>query len=790
MTRANEWFDNRFFAAAAREYVLETGSVLALRLDRENRVLALNAQAAKHLGHDALGLRFQQKLAGGPSANQAERIRAGDLSRFTLNTASGMPEAVSFFFYPFPDGLLALGTVELGERPRLLAELKQTQAELKLVTSQLQQANAELSQLLEINNRNAQQTRESNEALRHPGLAWLNLMEDALAAQRRAEQASESLRESEAQFRSFVAGAPDAIYVHTDYRFSYVNAAALRLFGADHPDQLLGSPILDRFHPSMHEVVQERLVKLLVDRVPVPPLEEIILTLSGQEVLVEISLVPITFQGKAGAMAIARDLTERKQAEFRNRELELAAARAEAANKAKSAFLSTMSHEIRTPMNAILGYTQLMLRDTSLGAEAKANLSIINRSGEHLLSLISGVLDMAKIEAGRAQVTPTLFDLRRLLRDLESMFRLPAENKGLRFDASLGGERVNWLVADEGKIRQVLINLVGNAIKFTERGRVRLDLSLNYRGSRLWLCAYVEDSGVGMTPEEQSALFQPFVQGQSGLLVHHGGTGQGLAGLMGGEINVSSVPGSGSSFRFEIPVECGEAANSAGEPPARGRVVGIQSKPGLCAAPRILIAEDVPESRDWLSRLLLTVGFDVRCVADGQLAVHAWQEWRPHLILMDTHMPVLNGLEASRLIRSQPGGKETVIIALTADATEDHHRVALQNKADDFISKPCFETELLEKIRLCLGISYIYDRAQSPAGSAAMPDEGPPERLPGLPSELVDSLLGATLNGDKALLDQLIHEVDKRGCATTAQTLQRLADQYQYDRLTELLERS
>jgi two-component system sensor histidine kinase/response regulator len=788
MTSENKWFDDSSFAAAARDYVLETGPVLVLRLDKENRLLALNAEGMKQLGPDTLGLPLPLKQAASP---------AGFPSRLTLNTASGVPAAVSLYSYPVPDGLLALGSIELAEQQRLLAELNAAQAEVKLVTAQLRHSRAELSQLIELNNRNAQEMRESNEALRRQGLASLNLMEDALAAQRRAEQASESLRESEAQFRSFVAGAPDAIYVHTDYRFSYVNAAAVKLFGAAQPDELLGRPILDRFHPSMHEVVLERSLKLLIDRVPVPPLEEVILTLDGQEVLVEISLVPITFQGKAGAMAIARDLSERKEAEFRNRELELAAARAEAANKAKSAFLSTMSHEIRTPMNAILGYTQLMLRDTSLGAEAKANLSIINRSGEHLLSLISGVLDMAKIEAGRAQVTPKVFDLRHLLRDLESMFRLPAENKGLRFDASMSGERVNWLRADEGKIRQVLINLVGNALKFTERGRVRLDLSLHYRGSRLWLCAYVEDTGVGMTAEEQAALFQPFAQGRSGLRVHHGGSGlglsigQGLAGLMGGEINVSSVPGQGSSFRFEIPVECTEGCDSTMETQQLGKVIGIQAKPGgLEDAPRILIADDVPESRDWLSRLLAEVGFDVRAVADGQLAVQAWEEWKPHLILMDTHMPVLDGLEASRLIKSRPGGDQTAIIALTADATEDHQQDALESKADDFISKPCFETELLEKIQGCLGISYIYDQDEAGTRSEENPEQGLPERLPDLPAELVNSLLGATLNGDKALLDQLIHQVDEQGDTTTAQTLQRLADQYQYDRLTELLERT
>ena len=248
-----------------------------------------------------------------------------------------------------------------------------------------------------------------------------------------------------------------------------------------------------------------------------------------------------------------RDITERKRVEQQilnlNRQLEDAAAEAEAANRAKSTFLSTMSHEIRTPMNAILGYAQLMLRDPGLGADAKTNLKIIGRSGEHLLALINDVLDMAKIEAGRTELNPVTFNLARLLDDLAAMFRLRAEAKALRFELWVDGEAVPYVVADEGKIRQVLINLLGNAIKFTECGEIKLHVTLEQRkADQLWLSARVEDTGPGIAEEDQKKLFEPFSQVRSGLDSLKG-TGLGLAisrkyaRMMGGDITVTSKPG-------------------------------------------------------------------------------------------------------------------------------------------------------------------------------------------------------------------------------------------------------
>jgi PAS domain S-box-containing protein len=470
--------------------------------------------------------------------------------------------------------------------------------------------------------------------------------------------------------------------------------------------------------------------------------------------------------------------------------LEDVAAVSEAANRAKSAFLSTMSHEIRTPLNAILGYSQLMLRDPALGTEAQANVKIINRSGEHLLALINDVLDMSKIEAGRVEINPVTFSLPRLLNDLENMFRLRAEAKALRFELLADTESAPYVVADEGKVRQVLINLLGNAIKFTEHGRVELHVTIEQREHSLWLSARVGDTGSGITEEERLRLFQPFVQTKGGLNTQRG-TGLGLAisrqhaRLMGGEVTVTARPSGGSVFLFEIPIEKGKSG-VVHKQGAHTRVIAL--RPGQ-EVRRILVVDDHFENRNWLVKLLSAVGFSVRGANDGEEGIRIWREWSPRLILMDIHMPVMDGLEATRRIKADPKGEKASVIILTASALDEERRSASQSGADDFLSKPCREDELFESIRVLLGVVFDYEEANADEQAAARTPPWNMERLGRLPRQLLEELRDATESGNRKLLNHLIVQVrDAAGDGPSALVLQKLADKYEFDALTRLLE--
>jgi PAS domain S-box-containing protein len=483
---------------------------------------------------------------------------------------------------------------------------------------------------------------------------------------------------------------------------------------------------------------------------------------------------------------VSLDITEQKELEAA---LHKAKEEAERANRAKTIFLANMSHEIRTPMNAILGFSQLMQRDPTVTPRQRQQLDIINRSGEHLLSLINDILEISKIEAGRVTLNPTAFDLHALLNDLEMMFRLRTDAKNLQFSVERIGEVPRFVVFDEGKLREVLINLLGNAVKFTKKGGIILRVrALHEETKELRLLAEVEDTGPGIAAEDMGRLFHDFEQTQAG---REAGTGTGLGlaisrgfvRLMGGDITVSSQVGRGSLFGFNIALK--EADPAAVVVKAESRcVTGLQ--PGQPQY-RVLVADDKEDNRELLSQMLGPVGFQIRQVADGEEAVKEFEMWNPSLILMDLRMPVVDGYEAIRRIRASVGGKDARIIAVTASAFEDTRQEVLATGADDFVSKPFRETELLEKIGRLLGAKYVY--AEESVSVAAKPEALEAltsESLTGLPGELVRQIRESTINADLDRMLELIQQAATHD-ARAANGLRSLAERFDYQKLLDLL---
>jgi CheY-like chemotaxis protein len=440
-------------------------------------------------------------------------------------------------------------------------------------------------------------------------------------------------------------------------------------------------------------------------------------------------------------------------------------------------------------MNAILGFAQLMQRDPNLTVQLRDHLSIINRSGEHLLSLINDILEMSKIEAGRSTLLSKTFDLHGLLDDLEMMFRVRTDAKHLQLLVERVGDVPRWVSTDEGKLRQVLINLVGNAVKFTEEGGIALRIGAQRGdGGKMDLLFEVEDTGPGIAEDEIERLFKAFEQTRSGL--RSGGTGLGLAlsrgfvQIMGGSLSVSSTAGKGSIFMFTIPIQEGKE-EEAERKESRRRVLRL--KPGQEEI-RVLIADDRDTNRTLLSRMLNAVGFKTREVVNGAEAVEVCQGWKPRVILMDMTMPVMDGYEAMRLIKATPYGKKTAIIAVTASAFEEDRQRVLAAGADGYLAKPFKEAELFEIIQGLTGTCYLYEETGRDRGYSmtAGEKEQVREAVAALPSDLVRRLREATLSADIELLNELFEQVS-RGNPSAAQVMREMAARYEYEELINLL---
>jgi PAS domain S-box-containing protein len=592
-------------------------------------------------------------------------------------------------------------------------------------------------------------------------------------------------------------------------RITYVNAAFRRMLEVADPAELTGRPFLpERFwiHPERRAPCLEELKKGEVE------LRELALrTATGRRIYVTLfSTFARDIHGHIhGTQGVLHDVTDRKLAEEelrrhrdhleelveeRTQALARAKAQAEAASRAKSTFLANMSHEIRTPMNAILGFSQLMQRDPTLTPRQKQHLDTINRSGELLLALINDILELSKIEAGRMTLNPTTFDLHALIHDLETMFRGRIDAGNLEFRTDVASDLPRFVTGDENKLRQIFMNLLGNAVKFTRRGRIVWRLRRKADPQKgLCLQAEVEDTGPGIAADDFGKLFQVFEQTQVGARMA-GGSGLGLAisqqlaQLMGGQVTAASEVGQGSCFRVEVVLQEAQGPETM-ERPVRRRVVGLQPGQGPY---RVLVADDQQESRILLSEMLKTVGFDVLEVRDGREALACFERWNPHLILMDMRMPIVDGYEACRDIKATEEGRKTAIVAVTANAFDNMRQQVFEAGVDAYLSKPFREQELFEVIRTCLPLQYVYEGdtvspGAVPAGEETFEPDGTAAGIAALPPDLVEALRQATIRADLRRLRGLIQEVEPR-CPEVAAHLLDLANRYQYVALNRLLE--
>ena len=485
------------------------------------------------------------------------------------------------------------------------------------------------------------------------------------------------------------------------------------------------------------------------------------------------------------------------QIQEQSEELKQAKEAADAASHAKSEFLASMSHELRTPLNAILGFTQLMQRDPALTADHHRSVEIVNQSGEHLLGLINDVLEMSKIEAGRLTLNETECDLLKLLHSLEEMLQLKAQSKGLQLIVERDATIPQHIKTDENKLRQVLINLLGNAIKFTEKGGV----TLRVKYSSPFLAFEIQDTGFGIGADELGNLFEAFKQTRSGQKIQEGtglglGISQRFVQLMGGEITVDSELGKGSCFAFQVQADLVKTPSVA----AAIAIPSIDQTVSFAPSQinhRILIAEDNFANRLLLSKILSDLGFEVQEAENGQAAIAQWQTWQPHLIFMDMHMPIINGYEATQKIREleqtrKENSYSTRIIALTANAFVEQRQASITAGCDDFVSKPFRREELLKVLFQHLGGQYLDEAVAIEASSQISTPHAPnymldPAALIVMPTEWIAQLRFAAAQGNDAHSLTLIAQIPPEH-PSLIKALTDLVEKYQFDQLTTLMQ--
>jgi PAS domain S-box-containing protein len=582
-------------------------------------------------------------------------------------------------------------------------------------------------------------------------LTWVNV--ENITAQKQTELQLKTANFQLNQFKSTLDMTLDGVYMFNadTLKFFYVNQGGINQLGYTQAE-LLQMSINDITPPAATEYLEALQVPFAKDSEPAVTFTTQHQRKNGDLIPVEVFLQYIQFaENIKYFITIVRDITERKQTELQLRKAIEAAEQAkqasELANQAKSTFLAQMSHELRTPLNGILGYTQILRRDRNLNAQHQEYIEIIHRSSEYLLTLINDILDLSKIEAGRIELFPSHFNLNQFLKGIIDLFDMRARQKGICFNCELISPLPPVVYVDEKRLRQILINLLGNAIKFTQYGGI--NLIVGHQNSSRFTEDYsytqplvldpepsttnldptirfqVEDTGIGIAQEELDKVFLPFQQGGDPQY-RIKGTGLGLSitkklvMMMGGELQVESQLNQGSTFWITLDLPAGSIAETTTLISPKPTIIGYQrinpnsslsSSSYRSQQPpiKILVADDNRENCSVLVNLLTPLGFEVAIALNGQEAVEQAVYYQPDLILMDLSMPIMDGYEATRQIRQNSVTKAVIIFAVSARVFETDIQQSRQAGCNDFIAKPVRLEQLLERFHRYFNLQWIYD---------------------------------------------------------------------------------